>query len=101
MSETRYSPAQLDERARSMAWLGNDSNRTEASAEFYRGAASMLRQAASDARVIAQLREWLERGKDSRIQSAGDFYDGLRQGIANTLMELDSLNHPAEEAEKP
>jgi hypothetical protein len=97
MSPTRYSPEQLDERARSLSWLGNDDNRTEASAEFYRGAASMLRQAASDARVLAQLRKWLEK-RHAETERQGWFGHTALED-ARVLAELDRLTRPAEEAE--
>ncbi len=90
MSETRYSPEVIEANIDTPGVTFRHSHETN----------EQLQQGASDARVIAQLREWLRQGEQLDMPTTGDFYDGLRQGISNTILELDRLTHPAEEAEK-
>ena len=81
MSETRYSPEDFE-------------------AAILEGphavVPDMLKQAASDARVLAQLWEWLEDVVDIRHAVS----DGYARGVRDALAELDRLTRPAQEAEK-
>ncbi len=91
MSETRYSPEQLDDlRLEMIHELGAD----------WQPQVDAIQQAASDARVIAQLREWLKRQSlASHIRSGKPCLCDTCVTIARVLAELDRLTHPAEEAE--
>ncbi len=79
MSQTRYSPDELENVARIL-----DAGKGAALNETW--VAKALRQSASDARVLAQLREWRDT-QHAILDAVAQEIDGLR-GAVDTLNRL-------------